>query len=49
LRRLPIPHVLGIEVLLGGLLGIVLSVVIAKVSWRFFEQPMLRRGHAYKF
>ncbi len=49
LRKLPIPYVVGIEVLLGGLLGIVASVAIAKISWRFFEQPMLRRGHAYKF
>lgn len=48
-RKLPIPHALGIEVYLGGLLGIVLTLVIAKISWRFFEQPMLRRGHAYRF
>jgi peptidoglycan/LPS O-acetylase OafA/YrhL len=49
LRKLSIPHVLGIELLLGGLVGIVVSVAIAKVSWRFFEHPLLRRGHAYKF
>ncbi len=48
-RKLPIPHALGLEVFLGGLLGIMASLAIAKLSWRFFEQPMLRRGHAYKF
>jgi peptidoglycan/LPS O-acetylase OafA/YrhL len=49
LRKLSILHVLGIELLLGGLVGIVVSVAIAKISWHFFEQPLLRRGHAYKF
>ena len=33
----------------GGVLGTVLTLVIASLSWRFFEQPMLRRGHAYKY
>ncbi len=35
---------------LGGLLlGALLFYVIAKLSWRFFERPLLRRGHAYKY
>jgi peptidoglycan/LPS O-acetylase OafA/YrhL len=29
--------------------GVVLILAIAKVSWMFFEQPMLRRGHAFKY
>ena len=49
LSRLPIPHVLGLEVLAGGVLGTVVTLAVAKASWRFFEQPMLRRGHAYKY
>jgi peptidoglycan/LPS O-acetylase OafA/YrhL len=34
---------------LGGLIGIALTLVIAKISWAFFEKPLLRRGHAYKY
>jgi len=49
LSRLPIPHVLGVEELVGGLLGIALTLAFAKLSWHFVEQPMLRRGHAYRF
>jgi len=32
----------------GGLVGIALTIVIAKFSWTFFEKPLLRRGHAHK-
>jgi len=35
--------------LVGGLLGILVTVVLAKFSWTFFEKPLLRRGHAYKY
>jgi peptidoglycan/LPS O-acetylase OafA/YrhL len=35
---------------LGSLLiGVPLLFAVAKLSWRFFEQPMLRRGHAYQY
>ena len=33
----------------GGLLGIAMTLVLAKLSWRFFEKPMLQRGHLYKY
>jgi peptidoglycan/LPS O-acetylase OafA/YrhL len=33
----------------GGLIGILLTLVAARLSWRFFEQPMLRRGHSHKY
>jgi peptidoglycan/LPS O-acetylase OafA/YrhL len=33
----------------GGLVGILLTLVVAKFSWTFFEKPLLRRGHAYKY
>ena len=36
-------HVLSLTI------GISLVIVIAKLSWRLFEQPMLRRGHAFKY
>ncbi|HSY91680.1 MAG TPA: acyltransferase [Candidatus Binatus sp.] len=49
LSRLPIPHAIAIEALFGGLIGVILSAAVAKVSWRFLEQPMLRRGHAYQY
>lgn len=35
--------------LAGGLLAIALTLVLAMLSWRFFEQPMLRRGHKYQY
>ena len=34
---------------IGGLLGVLLALVVAKLSWKFFEKPLLRRGHAYKY
>jgi peptidoglycan/LPS O-acetylase OafA/YrhL len=34
---------------LGGILGIVLSLILAKFSWKYFEKPLLRRGHAYRY
>jgi peptidoglycan/LPS O-acetylase OafA/YrhL len=33
----------------GGLMGVLLTMGIAKLSWVFFEKPLLRRGHAYKY
>jgi peptidoglycan/LPS O-acetylase OafA/YrhL len=26
-----------------------MTYAIAKLSWRFFERPLLRRGHAFQF
>jgi peptidoglycan/LPS O-acetylase OafA/YrhL len=42
-------HASGPIEFLGGLLGIAATLLIAKLSWRFFEQPLLRRGHAFKY
>jgi len=42
-------HAGGIVLLLGALLGITLTLVLAQLSWRLLEQPMLRRGHQYKY
>jgi peptidoglycan/LPS O-acetylase OafA/YrhL len=33
----------------SGLLGIALTLVIGKLSWSFFEKPLLQRGHAYRY
>lgn len=33
----------------GGLVGIGLTILIAIVSWQFFESPLLRRGHSYRY
>jgi peptidoglycan/LPS O-acetylase OafA/YrhL len=33
----------------GGLIGIATALVAAKLSWTFFERPLLRRGHAYNY
>jgi len=35
--------------LVGGLLGVAAALLIASVSWKYFEKPMLRRGHAYTY
>jgi peptidoglycan/LPS O-acetylase OafA/YrhL len=35
--------------LTGGLLGIVLTVIVASISFRYFEKPLLRRGHRYVY
>jgi peptidoglycan/LPS O-acetylase OafA/YrhL len=34
---------------LSLVIGIALVLAVAQLSWKFFEQPMLRRGHAYKY
>jgi peptidoglycan/LPS O-acetylase OafA/YrhL len=33
--------------LVGGVLGIALTLVVASLSFKYFEQPLLRRGHQY--
>jgi peptidoglycan/LPS O-acetylase OafA/YrhL len=37
------------RLLLGGLIGLVLAPMIATLSWKFFEKPMLRLGRAYRY
>jgi peptidoglycan/LPS O-acetylase OafA/YrhL len=31
------------------LLGVVVAIAVASVSWRWFEKPWVRRGHAYDY
>jgi peptidoglycan/LPS O-acetylase OafA/YrhL len=33
----------------GGMLGIAATLVVAAFSWRFFEKPLLKRGHVYQY
>jgi peptidoglycan/LPS O-acetylase OafA/YrhL len=40
------PHVAWI---LGGILGAAASVLMASLSWKYFEKPLLRRGHRYQY
>jgi len=27
----------------------VVSIIIAELSWRYFENPLIRRGHLYSY
>ena len=33
----------------GGWLGIGLALICAMLSWKYIEQPLLRRGHDYQY
>ena len=33
----------------AGVFGITLTLILAAVSWKYFETPLLRRGHAHKY
>jgi peptidoglycan/LPS O-acetylase OafA/YrhL len=33
----------------GGLLGVAATLLIATLSWKYFEKPFLRRGHKYVY
>jgi peptidoglycan/LPS O-acetylase OafA/YrhL len=35
--------------LCGGILGMLLTLAIASVSYKYFEKPLLRRGHQYTY
>jgi peptidoglycan/LPS O-acetylase OafA/YrhL len=46
---------LGISLLLirrqaaAGILGLALTFLIAALSWRFFEKPLVLRGHRHRY
>ena len=49
-RRLLAPyHSAAISYLLGGLIGVAASLMIAALSWKVLEKPMIRRGHKYSY
>jgi peptidoglycan/LPS O-acetylase OafA/YrhL len=35
--------------LTGGVLGMVLTLLIAALSYKYFEKPLLRRGHQHPY
>jgi len=35
--------------LAAGLVGITFSLIVAELSWKYIERPLLRRGYAHKF
>jgi peptidoglycan/LPS O-acetylase OafA/YrhL len=43
------PQVNSVPGLLITLLGALLTIALAALSWRFFESPLLRRGHLYHY
>jgi peptidoglycan/LPS O-acetylase OafA/YrhL len=33
----------------GGIIGVLVTVAFAKLSWKYFERPLLRKGHSYRY
>ncbi|HEY4903179.1 MAG TPA: acyltransferase [Candidatus Sulfotelmatobacter sp.] len=33
----------------ASVMGVVVAVMVASISWRFFEKPLVHRAHAYKY
>jgi peptidoglycan/LPS O-acetylase OafA/YrhL len=33
----------------GGVIGILVTLALANLSWNYFEKPLLRRGHVYRY
>jgi peptidoglycan/LPS O-acetylase OafA/YrhL len=33
----------------GGVVGIAAALVVASISWKYLEQPILRYGHKYTY
>jgi peptidoglycan/LPS O-acetylase OafA/YrhL len=42
-------YVSGLPQHVAGWLGVVVALALAKLSWKFFEKPLLRLGHAYRY
>jgi len=34
---------------LGGLIGFAATIAVAAVSWKYYEKPLLKRGHQYNY
>jgi peptidoglycan/LPS O-acetylase OafA/YrhL len=35
--------------LMGAISAVIVTLILAMLSWRYFEKPMLRRGHKYQY
>jgi len=33
----------------GGMIGVAVTFIVATLSWKYFEKPLLRRGHRYVY
>jgi len=44
-----LPAVTDGRAALVTLLAALVTYAIAKLSWKFFEQPLLQRGHAFQY
>lgn len=49
LEHLHVPHPGSFSVLFGNLFGLTATVLLAELSWRYFEGPLLRIGHRYRY
>jgi peptidoglycan/LPS O-acetylase OafA/YrhL len=47
--KVQFPHAPVAAWLTGGLLGMALTLTIASLSYRYFERPLLRKGHAHQY
>lgn len=43
------PQLYNLRGLAVTLLALLLTISVASISWRFFEQPLIRRGHRYTY
>jgi peptidoglycan/LPS O-acetylase OafA/YrhL len=43
------PHVAAWELVAANGLAAVIAYLIARLSWTYFENPLLRRGHEFKY
>jgi len=46
---LTFPHSPVLIMVAGGILGVGVTILIAAVSWRFFESPLVHRGHRFRY
>jgi peptidoglycan/LPS O-acetylase OafA/YrhL len=44
-----LPAVTDVRAALVTFLAALMTYAIAKLSWKYFEQPLLRRGHAFQY
>jgi peptidoglycan/LPS O-acetylase OafA/YrhL len=42
-------HAGGLSLVFGNLTGLVATIAIAQLSWKYFEEPLLRMGHRYRY
>ncbi len=43
------PHSPTVVMVLGGILGLAATLSLASLSWKYFEKPLLERGHKYQY